>query len=59
MRRRRQLWSQALLPDICSALQSDRNNFNLNGIGQYAVQSITMADYAPIQGFVLVAAVSR
>jgi peptide/nickel transport system permease protein len=31
--------------------------FNLNGIGQYAVQSITMADYAPIQGFVLVAAV--
>jgi ABC-type dipeptide/oligopeptide/nickel transport system permease component len=31
--------------------------FNLNGIGQYAVQSITTADYAPIQGFVLVAAV--
>jgi ABC-type dipeptide/oligopeptide/nickel transport system permease component len=31
--------------------------FNLNGLGQYAVQSITTADYAPIQGFVLVAAV--
>jgi ABC-type dipeptide/oligopeptide/nickel transport system permease component len=31
--------------------------FNLNGIGQYAVQSITTADYAPIQGFVLIAAV--
>src|SRR6202035_3165882 len=31
--------------------------FNLNGIGPYAVQSITTADYAPIQGFVLVAAV--
>jgi ABC-type dipeptide/oligopeptide/nickel transport system permease component len=31
--------------------------FNLNGIGQYAVQAITTADYAPIQGFVLVAAV--
>jgi len=31
--------------------------FNLNGIGQYAVRSITTADYAPIQGFVLVAAV--
>jgi hypothetical protein len=31
--------------------------FNLNGIGQYAVQSITTADYAPIHGFVLVAAV--
>jgi ABC-type dipeptide/oligopeptide/nickel transport system permease component len=31
--------------------------FNLNGIGGYAVQAITTADYAPIQGFVLVAAV--
>jgi ABC-type dipeptide/oligopeptide/nickel transport system permease component len=31
--------------------------FNLNGIGQYAVQAVTTADYAPIQGFVLVAAV--
>jgi peptide/nickel transport system permease protein len=31
--------------------------FNLNGIGQYAVQSIVSADYAPIQGFVLIAAV--
>lgn len=31
--------------------------FNLNGLGQYAVQAITTADYAPIQAFVLVAAV--
>jgi len=31
--------------------------FNLNGIGQYAVQSVTSADYAPMQGFVLVAAI--
>jgi peptide/nickel transport system permease protein len=31
--------------------------FNLNGLGQYAVQSITTADYAPIQGFVLISAV--
>ncbi len=30
--------------------------FNLNGIGGYAVQAVTTADYAPIQGFVLVAA---
>jgi peptide/nickel transport system permease protein len=31
--------------------------FNLNGIGQYAVQSVTSRDYAPLQAFVLVAAV--
>ncbi|HZU18787.1 MAG TPA: ABC transporter permease [Candidatus Dormibacteraeota bacterium] len=31
--------------------------FDLNGIGQYAVQAITTSDYAPIQAFVLVAAV--
>jgi peptide/nickel transport system permease protein len=31
--------------------------FDLNGIGQYAVQAITTNDYAPIQAFVLVAAV--
>jgi peptide/nickel transport system permease protein len=31
--------------------------YNFNGIGQYAVQAITTADYAPIQAFVLVAAV--
>lgn len=31
--------------------------YNLNGIGQYAVQAVTSADYAPIQAFVLVAAV--
>ncbi len=31
--------------------------FDLNGIGQYAVQSITTNDYAPIQAFVLVAAI--
>lgn len=31
--------------------------FNLNGLGQYAVQSITTADYAPIQAFVLLSAV--
>jgi ABC-type dipeptide/oligopeptide/nickel transport system permease component len=31
--------------------------FNLNGIGQYAVQAITTNDYAPIQAFVLVAAI--
>jgi len=30
--------------------------FNLNGIGQYAVQAIVTADYAPIQGFVCFAA---
>ena len=30
--------------------------FDLNGVGQYAVQAITTADYAPIQAFVLVAA---
>jgi peptide/nickel transport system permease protein len=30
--------------------------FNLNGIGQYAVQAVSSADYAPIQAFVLVAA---
>lgn len=30
--------------------------FNLNGIGQYAVQAVVSADYAPIQAFVLVAA---
>ena len=31
--------------------------FGLNGVGQYAVQSITTSDYAPIQAFVLVAAI--
>lgn len=31
--------------------------FNLNGVGQYAVQAVTTADYAPIQAFVLVAAI--
>jgi ABC-type dipeptide/oligopeptide/nickel transport system permease component len=31
--------------------------FNLNGLGQYAVQAITTADYAPIQAFVLLSAV--
>lgn len=31
--------------------------FNLNGIGQYAVQAIIAADYAPIQAFVLIAVV--
>src|SRR5205823_9938187 len=31
--------------------------FDLNGIGQYAFQSITTNDYAPIQAFVLVAAI--
>jgi peptide/nickel transport system permease protein len=31
--------------------------FNLNGIGQYAVQAVTSADYAPVQAFVLIAAV--
>jgi peptide/nickel transport system permease protein len=31
--------------------------FNLSGLGQYAVQSIITADYAPIQGFVSFAAV--
>ena len=30
--------------------------FNLNGIGQYAVNAVTSADYAPVQAFVLVAA---
>ena len=29
--------------------------FNLNGIGQYAVNAVTSADYAPIQAFVLIA----
>lgn len=31
--------------------------FNLNGLGQYAVQSIITADYAPLQGFVSFAAI--
>lgn len=31
--------------------------FDLNGVGQYAVQAITTNDYAPIQAFVLVAAI--
>jgi peptide/nickel transport system permease protein len=31
--------------------------FNLNGVGQYAVQSVISSDYAPIQAFVLIAAV--
>jgi peptide/nickel transport system permease protein len=31
--------------------------FNLNGIGQYAVKAVTSADYAPMQAFVLVAAI--
>jgi peptide/nickel transport system permease protein len=31
--------------------------FNLNGLGQYAVQSIIAADYAPLQGFVSFAAI--
>jgi peptide/nickel transport system permease protein len=31
--------------------------FNLNGLGQYAVQAIVTADYAPIQGFVCCAAI--
>ncbi len=31
--------------------------FNLNGIGQYVVQAVSTADYAPVQIFVLVAAV--
>jgi peptide/nickel transport system permease protein len=31
--------------------------FNLNGLGQYAVQSIVSADYAPLQGFVSFAAI--
>lgn len=30
--------------------------FNLNGIGRYAVQAVVSNDYAPIQAFVLVAA---
>lgn len=30
--------------------------FGWNGIGQYAVQAVTNSDFAPIQGFVLVAA---
>ena len=31
--------------------------FNFSGLGQYAVQSIITADYAPIQGFVSFAAI--
>jgi peptide/nickel transport system permease protein len=31
--------------------------FNLNGVGQYAVKAVTSADYAPMQAFVLIAAV--
>lgn len=31
--------------------------FNLNGLGQYAVQSVISADYAPIQAFVLIAVI--
>lgn len=31
--------------------------FNMNGVGQYAVQAIVTADYAPIQGFVCFAAI--
>jgi ABC-type dipeptide/oligopeptide/nickel transport system permease component len=31
--------------------------FNLTGLGQYAVQSIVTADYAPLQGFVSFAAI--
>ena len=31
--------------------------FNLSGVGQYAVQAIVTADYAPVQGFVCFAAV--
>lgn len=31
--------------------------FNLSGLGQYAVQAIVTADYAPIQGFVCFAAI--
>jgi ABC-type dipeptide/oligopeptide/nickel transport system permease component len=31
--------------------------FNLNGIGQYVVAAVSTADYAPVQMFVLVAAV--
>ena len=31
--------------------------FNLTGLGQYAVQSIITADYAPLQGFVSFAAI--
>jgi ABC-type dipeptide/oligopeptide/nickel transport system permease component len=31
--------------------------FNLSGLGQYAVQAIVTADYAPVQGFVCFAAV--
>ena len=31
--------------------------FNLNGVGQYVVTAISTADYAPVQMFVLVAAV--
>ena len=31
--------------------------FSWGGVGQYAVQSISQADYWPLQGFVLVAAV--
>jgi peptide/nickel transport system permease protein len=31
--------------------------FNLNGVGLYAVNAVTTADYAPIQAFVLVAAI--
>ena len=31
--------------------------FNLSGLGQYVVQAIVTADYAPVQGFVCFAAV--
>ena len=31
--------------------------FNLSGLGQYAVQAIVTADYAPVQGFVCFAAI--
>ena len=31
--------------------------FNLTGLGQYAVQAIVTADYAPLQGFVSFAAI--
>ena len=31
--------------------------FNMSGLGQYAVQAIVTADYAPIQAFVCFAAI--